>query len=104
MALSSVFAKGFEIMNVGSPTHVTINELIQEVFTILDWTPSHIDYQVDKPVGVLSRAADITKSEKLLEWFPQTPLTVGLINTIDWYKNAVTPERLAGLESLLMSR
>ena len=95
---------GFDVINIGSPNHVTINELVQAIFKLLNWNPNGIDYQLDKPVGVLSRAADVTKCQTLLGWHPQTPLETGLANSIGWYESIATQERLACLDQLLMSR
>jgi nucleoside-diphosphate-sugar epimerase len=77
---------------------------MEVIFRRLDWAPSTIDRQLDMPVGVLSRAADCTKSEKLLNWEPTTSLEDGMFRTIDWYLSVATEERLASLGSLLMTR
>ena len=37
-------------------------------------------------------------------WEPTTPLSEGVGRTIDWYVEATPPERLKGLEGLLMAR
>jgi nucleoside-diphosphate-sugar epimerase len=102
--LSALACTGFEVMNVGSSTHVTINELIGKIFEITGWAPSKVEYELDKPVGVLSRAADVTKSERVLGWHPQIPLDVGLSRTISWYEDLATAQRLSNLDALLMSR
>jgi UDP-glucose 4-epimerase len=104
LLLSALACTGFEIINVGSANHVTINELIAEIFAIVKWAPSKIDYELAKPVGVLSRAADVTKSERVLGWHPQTPLDIGLARTISWYEGVATTQRLRNLDALLMSR
>ena len=102
--LSALACTGFDVMNVGSSNHVAINELIGKIFEITGWAPSKIDYELDKPVGVLSRAADVTKSERVLGWYPQTPLDVGLSRTIGWYEDVATAQRLSNLDTLLMLR
>ncbi|HYY90713.1 MAG TPA: NAD-dependent dehydratase, partial [Candidatus Dormibacteraeota bacterium] len=37
------------------------------------------------PVGVLSRALDISRARTLLGWEPRVSLEQGLRKTIDWY-------------------
>jgi nucleoside-diphosphate-sugar epimerase len=104
MLLAGARLSGFEVINVGTPSHHTIDELIEVIFGSLDWRPEVIDRQLDRPVGVRSRAADITKARKVLDWAPSYPLAVGIERTLRWYECVATPERLASLESLLMTR
>ncbi len=104
MFLSALACTGFEVINIGSSNHVAINELIGEIFEIMGWAPSKVDYELDKPVGVLSRAADVTKSKRVLGWHPQTPLDLGLSRTISWYEGVATTQRLSNLDALLVSR
>jgi UDP-glucose 4-epimerase len=104
LLLAAQAVEGFDVVNVGTSSHHTIEELMEVIFRRLDWAPSTIDRQLDMPVGVLSRAADCTKSEKLLNWEPTTSLEDGMFRTIDWYLSVATEERLASLGSLLMTR
>jgi UDP-glucose 4-epimerase len=104
LALAGAVMTGFDVINVGSPIHTTVNHLIEDIFHAADFTPAHIDYQLDKPVGVKSRAADCSKSERLFGWYPGTPVAEGVPRTVDWYRETVSPERLAQLDSLLMCR
>jgi nucleoside-diphosphate-sugar epimerase len=104
IALAGAKLSGFDVVNVGSPVHTTVNELIEMIFEILEWTPQSIDYQLDKPVGVLSRAADVTKSNRLLGWSPQVPVREGLCRTIAWCQANLDSHRLANLDGVLMTR
>ena len=45
--LSALACTGFEIIECRRPNHVTINELIAEIFEIMGWAPSKIDYELD---------------------------------------------------------
>jgi nucleoside-diphosphate-sugar epimerase len=92
----------FDVINVGVDTHSTINDLITEIFECAQWRPETINYELDKPVGVKSRAADCTKSKKLLGWGPSIPLADGVRATYEWYKNSADVND--DLEHLLMSR
>ena len=51
----------------------------------MGWRPDRIGYELDRPVGVRSRAADVTRSEALLGWSPIVSLQDGLERTIRWY-------------------
>lgn len=95
---------GFDTVNVGSEVHHPINDLIDEIFSVLQWRPSSVDRQLDKPVGVKSRAADCTKSRELLGWEPTCSLHDGIERTARWYESSVSADRLRNLDALLMSR
>jgi UDP-glucose 4-epimerase len=104
LALAAVHVSGFDVINVGSPVHTSINELIDAIFKIVEWTPAEIDRQLDKPVGVLSRAADVTKSEAVLGWSPATSIVDGVQPTIEWCQETFGAEDFAQLERALMER
>jgi UDP-glucose 4-epimerase len=104
MLLAGALLDGFEVVNVGTSEHVSIATLIELIFELTGWRPDEIERQLDKPVGVRSRAADTTRCEKLLGWRPEFGVEDGMRRTIDWYRANTAPERLADLESLLMSR
>ncbi|MDP9301562.1 MAG: NAD-dependent epimerase/dehydratase family protein [Actinomycetota bacterium] len=104
LLLAGARMAGFDVVNVGTPEHHTIDELIDVIFDLVGWRPSRIDRQLEKPVGVRSRAADVSRSRQLLGWTPTYSVAVGVERTLRWYESAVTAERLASLESLLMER
>lgn len=104
LALAGARLAGFETINVGSPVHHTIMELVEHIFDRLGWRPDEIDRQLDKPVGVKSRAADVTKSEKLLDWSPGTSLFDGVGRTTERYVSQFDRERVSDLDRLLLER
>jgi nucleoside-diphosphate-sugar epimerase len=95
---------GHRVVNIGSSKHHTILELLEVIFDRVGWAPSELDRQIDKPVGVRSRASDNTRIRALTGWEPSTPLAYGVSRTVDWYLAATPPARLARLESLLTTR
>ena len=98
MALAGAAFDGFATINIGTDTHHTILALTDEIFRALGWTPNTIERQLDKPVGVQSRAADLTKSRARLDWAPQVDLAEGIRRTAEWYRTAygeTCRERLA---------
>jgi UDP-glucose 4-epimerase len=95
---------GYQVLNVGSSEHHTILELMDVIFDRVDWRPADLDLQLDKPVGVRSRASDNTLIRQLTGWEPRTPLAVGVGRTLDWYVDTTPAARLEDLESRLMAR
>ncbi len=104
MALAGARLAGFHTINLGTDEHHTINELVALIFDRLEWHPRDFDYQLDKPVGVASRASENSKIEQLLGWSPDTGLREGLQRTIEWYKTFATPDRLSELKTRLLKR
>jgi len=104
MALAGMALSGFDTMNVGRPVHTTVNELIEEIFSATGFQPECVERQTEMPVGVKARAADCTKSENLLGWFPSVPVGVGVERTVKWCRQEMSIERLGGLDALLMTR
>lgn len=104
MALAGAVLDGFDVINVGTETHHTIQDLLEEIFRVVAWRPQTIQKQLDKPVGVKSRAADVTKCQKLLGWIPSHSLRDGVERTIAWYLNAFPQHDAQTLERLLMER
>lgn len=92
----------FDVINVGLDEHFTVNQLIEEIFTSAEWRPAEIDYQLTKPVGVKSRAADCAKSVRELGWRPSISLADGVRSTYQWYSNLVHDRD--DLDHLMMSR
>jgi nucleoside-diphosphate-sugar epimerase len=104
LALAGASMSGFDVINVGSPVHTTVNDLVNQIFEATDFVPKAIDYQLEMPVGAKSRAADCTKSERLFRWYPGTPITDGVPRTVNWYRSTGRSERLEQLERYLITR
>ena len=104
MALGGVLLDGFDVINVGTENHYTILDLLEEIFRIVDWRPKVIERQLDKPVGVKSRAADISKCREQLGWVPSYTLREGVERTTTWYLNAFGRRDAQIIERLLMER
>ncbi len=95
---------GFQTLNIGSSQHHTILELLDVIFDHIAWRPDRLSLEVDKPVGVRSRAADNARIRELTGWEPATSLHEGVTRTIDWYVQTTSPQRLRDLDALLMAR
>jgi nucleoside-diphosphate-sugar epimerase len=104
MALAGANLMGFEVVNVGTDVHYTILDVIREIFDCMQWKPRKIHKQLDKPVGVNSRAADVTICRDRLGWVPTHNLTDGIRRTVDWYLSSSRDRDNKTLEWRLMER
>lgn len=78
--------KGFEIINLGNASPVSIIQLLTTLSEILGLKPN-IKY-LDKPAGDVDITfADISKAQRLLDYKPEYPLYEGLIEFIKWKKS-----------------
>jgi nucleoside-diphosphate-sugar epimerase len=71
------------IVNIGSGKTVTVETLAQNIIAI-SGKNIKISYDTSKPVGPLSRTAEISKSIELLGWRPIITLDEGLKRTYTW--------------------
>ena len=72
-------------VNLGTSEHIKIIDAARLIFEQTGFTPSEIFFDTTKPVGVYSRAADLTRTRALLGWEPATSFSEGLRRTIEWY-------------------
>jgi UDP-glucose 4-epimerase len=70
------------IINIGSGTDVTMNQLIDQV-EALAGVPVHRLYNDEEASGVSRLVADISLAAKLLDWKPQVTLRDGLRATLE---------------------
>jgi nucleoside-diphosphate-sugar epimerase len=82
--VSEVIEDGSPI-NIGRDDRITINAACELVFDLVGWRPRVIERDITKPVGVASRAADLTRTRGLLGWEPQVSYQSGFAKTIHWY-------------------
>lgn len=71
-------------INLGTSEHIKIRDAVLLVLELTGVSTS-LFYDLSKPTGVYSRAADLTRTRQLLHWEPQTSFREGLIRTVDWY-------------------
>lgn len=92
-------------VNIGTTEHIKIIDAVNMIFAETGFTPGDIYFDLSKPVGVFSRAADLTRTRERLGWEPQISFEEGLRRTIRWYysvreRDAVGPQ----LATLLTER
>ena len=92
-------------INAGRDDRITINQAAEIIFDIAKWKPAKIAYDRRKPQGVASRAADLTKAKKKLNWTPKVNYHEGFEKTINWYYTNKDKTSVKNkLEQLLMER
>ena len=75
------------VVNLGTSVRYTMREVVNLIFDILAWRPKKIIFDKTKPEGVKTRALNIHKAERLLNWKPRYSLRQGLEKTIEWFIN-----------------
>lgn len=99
-----LYTQGMNALNIGTQSHVTVNEFCQEVFRQTNWTPKNIEYQINMPRGVASRASDNEKILSLADWQPTTSIDLGIKQMIDYWTDRLHGYDVAQLEKKLMAR
>jgi nucleoside-diphosphate-sugar epimerase len=72
-------------VNIGSGKATPIKEIVEKIIQISGKNIRPI-YDIKKPVGPLSRTANINKAKTLLNWQPKISLDEGLKKTYSWIK------------------
>jgi nucleoside-diphosphate-sugar epimerase len=72
-------------VNIGTAEHIKIIDAARMIFAETGFTPEDIYFDLSKPVGVFSRAANLTHTRERLGWEPQVSFEEGLRRTIQWY-------------------
>lgn len=105
MLLAAERIEDASAVNIGTAEHVKIIDLARMIFEHTGFRPERIHFDLDRPVGVFSRAADLTKARDVLGFEPQTSLALGLARTIDWYRATHDRDEVARrLDVLLTER
>lgn len=105
LCLGSDTEPGFEICNVGTDQHITVNEFIKAIFETIKWSPERINHQLDKPAGVASRSSNNDRIMDKYGWQPQVGISEGIDRTLNWYKELPSrPKTAQALEEKLISR
>jgi nucleoside-diphosphate-sugar epimerase len=76
-------------LNIGSGKATSIKEIAEKIIKISEKDIKPI-YDSSKPVGPLSRMANIEKAKNLLNWKPKVTLEDGLKRTYLWAQNKLT--------------
>lgn len=79
------FDNGMNSLNCGTDQHIEVNQFAEAIFKAINWHPSKIDYQLDNPTGVSSRASDNQKIKSLVGWEPKITIDDGVQNMINYW-------------------
>jgi UDP-glucose 4-epimerase len=90
-------------VNIGTAQHVKIIDCAEKIFAITGFKPKELFFDTSKPVGVYSRAADLTQARAKLGWEPAVGVDEGLKRTIDWYWRANKVEDIAARLGVLLT-
>jgi len=92
-------------VNAGLSEHIRIKDVCKKIFENSGYRPKRIVFDRSKPQGVASRAADLTRAKRLLNWQPKVSFDEGLQRTIDWYFSTKNREQVQKqLSRLLFER
>jgi UDP-glucose 4-epimerase len=95
----------FDVFNIGTSVHIKVIDFVNEIFQQLNWKPQNINFQLDKPIGVASRASNNKKIKSTFGWEPSISISDGIQRTISWYASLTNrPKNLLELEERLSSR
>jgi UDP-glucose 4-epimerase len=95
----------FEVYNIGTSNHIRVIDFIKEILNQNSWEPEEWNFQIDKPVGVSSRASDNQKLKSVFGWEPTLNISEGIRKTILWYNSSdLRVHSLNELESKLLQR
>lgn len=72
-------------VNVGSGMPTSIRSLASKIVRI-SGKNVHLEFDNTKPMGPISRTADITHTKEILGWQPQVSLDDGLLRTYEWMR------------------
>lgn len=90
-------------VNIGTSEHIRIIDIVHLIFDEIGFTPRSIAFDVSKPVGVFSRAADLTRTRNVLGWEPTTKIEDGIRRTVAWYRRSRDQRDVATRLGLLLT-
>ncbi|HEV8722540.1 MAG TPA: NAD-dependent epimerase/dehydratase family protein [Candidatus Binatia bacterium] len=90
-------------VNIGTAEHIKIIDAAQIIFEQTGFTPRSLAFETSKPIGVFSRAADLTRTRERLGWEPKTSFEEGLRRTIPWYYDTRNVAEVASRLSVLLT-
>ena len=76
--------KGFNTLNIGNNRPVSINSLIEKI-SELSGKQIKIIKKASSPEDVPYTSANLSKTKKLINWYPKTKIDKGIAKTFNWH-------------------
>lgn len=73
------------LFNLSSGQETSVRTLVDSICAIVGYTGA-VNWDSSKPDGARARSLDMTHARALLNWAPDTPLELGLRETVAWYR------------------
>ncbi len=83
----------FGTYHIGTKEETVIGDLIEKIFTIMDWHPAHTTIKNAPEGSVKRRLADVSKIKADTGWEAKVSLEEGLKKTIEWYLAHPKPQQ-----------
>ena len=81
--LEDIATSPMNIVNLGAGSNVSIGDIAKLIVEISGFD-AEIQFDVEKPVGPISRQPDISKANALLGWYPEVDFETGLRRVYSW--------------------
>lgn len=75
-------------INFGTQERIKIKDLAFKVLRISGYNIKPV-FDPSMPMGVFTRAPDITRAKRILQWEPKTNLDDGIKRVVEWYKQMI---------------
>ncbi len=79
--------------HIGSHEERKVINLVETLFSLLNWKPKERDIKDPLPGSVTRRVPDISKIKEFVGWEPKTSFEDGLQKTIEWYLKHPNPKK-----------
>lgn len=80
---------GFDAINIASGKQYVLRELLDIIIRLEGYDNAAIQYDASKPTMIPKRLIDPSKAFKSLGFKAETPIEIGLQETIRWYKTTL---------------
>lgn len=77
----------YDPINIAAGNSVSVKDLINVIAEQDCYADCDIQFDPSKPTMIPKRLINIDKARKVLGFEPKTPLSIGIKNTIEWYRS-----------------
>ena len=76
-----------EVVNFGADNEMPNIEIVHAIIQLTGASESQIEYVTDRPGHDRRYAMGFEKAERILGWKPEIDWTIGMKNTVEWYRD-----------------